>query len=114
MIPFNSVTSTPEEANEILKRQRKHVEDLFARGEISEGLKAQFELVIQTYESGKAGNLELVAYPRFVIPGSECFLVCPYETVIICSAFILQWRRKERNILLLLVGLIMLSAAALW
>lgn len=87
MIPFNSVTSTPDEANEILQRQRKHVEDLFAKGVISEGLKAQFELAVQAYESGKAGSLELVAYSRFVIPGSECLLVCPYETVLTMFCF---------------------------
>lgn len=71
MIPFNSVTPTADEAAEIISRQRKHVEELVAKKEITEGLRAQYELVLQAYENGKSGNLELVAYPRFMIPGSK-------------------------------------------
>lgn len=110
MIPFNAVTSTPREAEEIIARQREHVNALASKGEIPEGLKAQYELVLQAYESGKAGNLELVAYPKFVIPGSKYCYKCLIDIVSLTSS---KWRRKERSISHSLVASITPSAVVL-
>ena len=71
MVPFNSVTQTLEEAEVIISKQRKLLEKLTIEGAISEGLRAQYELVLRAYESGKAGNCELITYPGLLIPGSE-------------------------------------------
>lgn len=74
MIPFKSIPFTEAEAKKIIAHQRNHVESLLAQGNISEGLRAQYELVLQAYESGKSGSCELAAFPGFIIPGSECLL----------------------------------------
>lgn len=71
MVPFYTITPEIEEAKIIIARQRKHVEELIAKGSISEGLKAQYKIQLEMYESGKDGNCELAPMPRFVIPNSK-------------------------------------------
>lgn len=73
MIPFNSITPTSDEANEIVARQRKYIKELVANGTISEGLRMQYEMVLQAYESGKSGNCEFLSFPGSLIPDCKCF-----------------------------------------
>lgn len=94
MVPFNLVTPTPADTKAIISRQRKRIEDLASIGTLSEGLRAQYELQLEAYECGKAGNCELVPFPNYVILNGMSLSFIKVFVVLKRSA---KWMSKRRN-----------------
>lgn len=62
-VPLTTITSVPEDAHALIAQQRQRIESKIESGTLPPGLKEQYELQLQEFESGKGGDCELVSFP---------------------------------------------------